>query len=148
VISFKDLRLVTTDPDDESAAGGDGRATPAPRRSNPSRETPTSSNIDAHGLSEGVNVDNGRLAVIMVGLPARGKTFLCNKLMSYLNWLGHPTCHFNVGNYRREQRGAHEIQDATFFDHNNAVRGFWAGAFGGAVGAALGGGWGPLVGGR
>jgi hypothetical protein len=24
----------------------------------------------------------------MVGLPARGKTFLCNKLMSYLNWWG------------------------------------------------------------
>ncbi|GBF90835.1 6-phosphofructo-2-kinase fructose-2,6-bisphosphatase [Raphidocelis subcapitata] len=122
VISFKDLRLVSTDPDlpPNAAAAADGRATPSRRRSNPSRETPTSSNIDAHGLSEGVNVDNGRLAVIMVGLPARGKTFLCNKLMSYLNWLGHPTCHFNVGAYRRNQRGEHEIQDAAFFDHNNA----------------------------
>jgi hypothetical protein len=27
-----------------------------------------------------------KLIVIMVGLPARGKTFLCNKLMCYLNW--------------------------------------------------------------
>ena len=31
-------------------------------------------------------VDRQRLIVILVGLPARGKTFLCNKLMNYLNW--------------------------------------------------------------
>ena len=33
-------------------------------------------------------VDRQRLIVILVGLPARGKTFLCNKLMCYLNWCG------------------------------------------------------------
>ena len=27
-----------------------------------------------------------KLIIILVGLPARGKTFLCNKLMCYLNW--------------------------------------------------------------
>jgi len=27
-----------------------------------------------------------RLVIIMVGLPGRGKTFLCNKLKCYLNW--------------------------------------------------------------
>lgn len=47
--------------------------------------THLSPQIDAHNPS-GVTVDNGRLAVIMVGLPARGKTFLCNKLKCYLNW--------------------------------------------------------------
>jgi hypothetical protein len=31
-------------------------------------------------------VDRQRLIVLLVGLPARGKTFLCNKLMCYLNW--------------------------------------------------------------
>ena len=31
-------------------------------------------------------VDRQKLIVILVGLPARGKTFLCNKLMCYLNW--------------------------------------------------------------
>jgi hypothetical protein len=36
--------------------------------------------------------------------------------------LGHDTRHFNVGQYRRKQRGDDEIQDASFFDHKNPVR--------------------------
>jgi signal recognition particle GTPase len=27
-----------------------------------------------------------KLVIILVGLPGRGKTYLCNKLMCYLNW--------------------------------------------------------------
>lgn len=64
-------------------------------------------------------VDRQKLVIILVGLPARGKTFLCNKIMCYFNWLGHPTRHFNVGNYRRSQANAGEVQDATFFDPSN-----------------------------
>ena len=30
--------------------------------------------------------DSQKLVIILVGLPGRGKTFLCNKLMCYLNW--------------------------------------------------------------
>ncbi len=62
-----------------------------------------------------------------VGLPARGKTFLCTKIMRYLNWLGHETRHFNVGAYRRRHKAAeesdphHTPHDADFFDHNNQV---------------------------
>jgi signal recognition particle GTPase len=37
-------------------------------------------------------VDKQKLIIILVGLPGRGKTFLCNKLMCYLNWLGALTC--------------------------------------------------------
>ena len=37
--------------------------------------------------------------------------------------LGHDTKHFNVGAYRRTQKGAEEVQDAAFFDHNNEARG-------------------------
>lgn len=33
-------------------------------------------------------VDRQKLIIILVGLPGRGKTFLCNKLMCYLNWCG------------------------------------------------------------
>ena len=36
--------------------------------------------------------------------------------------LGHDTRHFNVGQYRRKQRGDDELQDASFFDHKNPVR--------------------------
>lgn len=33
----------------------------------------------------------GPLVVVLVGLPARGKTVLAHKLGRYLNWTGHPT---------------------------------------------------------
>ena len=66
-------------------------------------------------------VDRQKLIIILVGLPGRGKTFLCNKLLCYLNWLGHETRHFNVGQFRRAQRGQREVQDASFFDHRNAA---------------------------
>ncbi len=36
--------------------------------------------------------------------------------------LGHDTRHFNVGQYRRVQKGAGEVQDASFFDPSNEVR--------------------------
>ena len=29
--------------------------------------------------------------VILVGLPARGKTYISRKLTRYLNWIGMPT---------------------------------------------------------
>ena len=35
--------------------------------------------------------------------------------------LGHETRHFNVGSYRRKQRGEAEIQDASMFDQKNKV---------------------------
>lgn len=58
-----------------------------------------------------------RLAIIMVGLPARGKTFTAAKLTRYLRWLGHVTKHFNVGQYRRLKHGCN--QKADFFRSDN-----------------------------
>ncbi|XP_056588802.1 6-phosphofructo-2-kinase/fructose-2,6-bisphosphatase 1 isoform X2 [Triplophysa dalaica] len=40
--------------------------------------------------------------IVMVGLPARGKTYISKKLTRYLNWIGVTTQVFNVGQYRRE----------------------------------------------
>ncbi|CAO3564094.1 unnamed protein product [Mortierella alpina] len=42
-----------------------------------------------------------KLVVIMVGLPARGKSYLVKKLQRYLTWLQYDTKVFNVGNRRR-----------------------------------------------
>ncbi len=53
----------------------------------------------------------------MVGLPARGKTYIARKLSRYLSWLGLRTQVFNVGNYRRKQCGA--AQPHNFFDSSN-----------------------------
>ncbi|KAI9029752.1 bifunctional 6-phosphofructo-2-kinase/fructose-2,6-bisphosphate 2-phosphatase [Phycomyces nitens] len=47
----------------------------------------------------------GSVAVITVGLPARGKTHVSRSLCRYIRWLGVPTRVFSVGNYRRERLG-------------------------------------------
>ena len=57
------------------------------------------------------------LAFVMVGLPARGKTFIARKIARYLSWLGHRTQVFNVGSYRRERHGSR--QHHSFFDPRN-----------------------------
>eukprot|EP00392_Amoebophrya_sp_AT5.2_P002708 g2713.t1 len=57
-----------------------------------------------------------RFVVIMVGLPARGKTYLCRRLARYLNFFHNvQTKIFNVGDYRRVICGNHLAP--TFFDH-------------------------------
>ncbi|SPQ99813.1 6-phosphofructo-2-kinase domain-containing protein [Plasmodiophora brassicae] len=57
------------------------------------------------------------LVLCMVGLPARGKTYLAHKLERYLRWIGFSTKSFNIGNYRREQVGAQVGAD--FFNPAN-----------------------------
>ncbi|CAG8496125.1 13538_t:CDS:2 [Acaulospora morrowiae] len=60
---------------------------------------------------------NTRVACVMVGLPARGKTYIAQKVCRYLQWLSISTKVFNVGNYRRKLHGAHQMH--SFFDPNN-----------------------------
>ncbi|KAJ4979673.1 hypothetical protein NE237_010453 [Protea cynaroides] len=62
--------------------------------------------------------EDKHLAIALVGLPARGKTFTAAKLTRYLRWLGHDTKHFNVGKYRRLKHGANLPAD--FFRADNA----------------------------
>lgn len=63
--------------------------------------------------------DDTTTVLSMVGLPARGKTYIARRVARYLNWLGHPTRVFNVGNYRRKILGA--SQPADFFAPANAA---------------------------
>jgi 6-phosphofructo-2-kinase len=77
-----------------------------------------------------------RLVLVMVGLPARGKSYITHKLKRYLNWMGFnvrylavfrcgsvsncrrsQTRVFNAGDTRRKKLGAG--QDNTFFDSSN-----------------------------
>jgi len=46
-----------------------------------------------------------KLVIIMVGLPARGKSYITKKLQRYLSWQQHNTQIFNVGNRRRIAAG-------------------------------------------
>lgn len=48
------------------------------------------------------NDASAKLIIVMVGLPARGKSYVTKKLCRYLNWLQHDTKIFNVGDRRRK----------------------------------------------
>lgn len=68
-----------------------------------------------------------KLIIFMVGLPARGKSYICQKLRRYLAWIGYKTRIFNVGNKRRVAALNYEQtkvpgtkHDANFFDPSNA----------------------------
>lgn len=39
----------------------------------------------------GPKLTNSPTVIVMVGLPARGKTYISKKLTRYLNWIGVPT---------------------------------------------------------
>ncbi|KAH8927862.1 fructose-2,6-bisphosphatase [Atractiella rhizophila] len=67
-----------------------------------------------------------KIVVAMVGLPARGKSYLSNKLQRYLRWLEYSVKVFNVGQLRRQiykkraqLYGKKDDQSAAFFDSKN-----------------------------
>jgi len=67
-----------------------------------------------------------KIIVAMVGLPARGKSYLSNKVMRYLRWLEYDVKVFNAGQLRRskskhqaELYGTKEDHSASFFDTSN-----------------------------
>ncbi|KAG5363018.1 6-phosphofructo-2-kinase 1 [Yarrowia sp. B02] len=103
----------------------------------------TRSKVSPDGMISSRDVGS-KLIVVMVGLPARGKSYITNKLCRYLNWQQHKTRIFNVGNTRREAKEAavgsaevedpkdhhNETHDASFFSPDNpqstAQREIWA----------------------
>jgi 6-phosphofructo-2-kinase len=65
--------------------------------------------------------------IVMVGLPARGKSYIVKKLARYLNWLQFTTRIFNAGQRRRvaaiAQNGPpSDVSSAAFFDPSNPDR--------------------------
>lgn len=47
----------------------------------------------------------GKILVVTVGLPARGKTHISRALERYLRWLGVKTLVVSLGDYRRKTLG-------------------------------------------
>ncbi|KAL1961926.1 hypothetical protein VTN77DRAFT_755 [Rasamsonia byssochlamydoides] len=60
--------------------------------------------------------DDTKICVVMVGLPARGKSLIAGKALRYLAWVGISAQIFNVGTYRR-LTSPHP--QAEFFDPSN-----------------------------
>lgn len=65
--------------------------------------------------------DRSRVVLAMVGLPARGKSYIARKVARYLSWLGHKTRVFNVGSYRRARVGS-RLPNEFFNPDNEAGR--------------------------
>jgi len=65
----------------------------------------------------GVQAEDTKICVVMVGLPARGKSYIAQKAQRYLQWLSIDAKVFNVGNYRRTNAPQ---PSADFFDTGNA----------------------------
>lgn len=89
------------------------------------KRTPTT--LDIPGLTKSKNSPNGliarndhgsKLVIIMVGIPATGKSFITKKLSRYLNYSMYHCKVFNVGNTRRRYTREHGMgeQDSNFFD--------------------------------
>lgn len=79
---------------------------------NPNESLPSDSDSGLNAL-----VLEQPLVIAMVGLPARGKSYLVKMLMRYLKWVGVECQVFNVGNFRRKVGLA--AADSNFFDSNN-----------------------------
>lgn len=62
-------------------------------------------------------MDKDKILLVLVGLPARGKSYVANKVTAFLRWGGIPTQSFNVGALRRKT--ATETQSADFFSFSN-----------------------------
>lgn len=81
---------------------------------------PTSDTIQTKPFpirGERIDYVNTPHVIAMVGLPARGKTYISKKLSRYLNWIGIKTRVFNLGEYRRHATSAYKSHE--FFRPDN-----------------------------
>ncbi|EHL03080.1 putative 6-phosphofructo-2-kinase PB17E12.14c [Glarea lozoyensis 74030] len=79
------------------------------------RVRPPATTLNIPGMTRSRVSPNGKIAsrdvgaklvIIMVGLPARGKSYITKKLQRYLSWQQHESKIFNVGNRRRVAAGS------------------------------------------
>ncbi|KAF8859652.1 bifunctional 6-phosphofructo-2-kinase/fructose-2,6-bisphosphate 2-phosphatase [Acephala macrosclerotiorum] len=65
---------------------------------------------------------SGRIAIVLVGLPARGKTHISVSLSRYLQWLGVKTRVFHLGDYRRATMGPDKDVPEDYFFINASAK--------------------------
>ncbi|XP_067387835.1 6-phosphofructo-2-kinase/fructose-2,6-bisphosphatase 2 isoform X2 [Emydura macquarii macquarii] len=97
-----------------------GHTAPVPEQNNnnSNQENKTSHlRVSEKKCSWASYMTNSPTLIVMIGLPARGKTYMSKKLTRYLNWIGVPTKVFNLGVYRREAVQSYKSYD--FFRHDN-----------------------------
>lgn len=63
------------------------------------------------------HLKGGKLLICVIGLPARGKTYIARKVARYLRWINYRTRVFCLARYRQDKYG--HKQAAEFFDTSN-----------------------------
>ncbi|XP_068841972.1 6-phosphofructo-2-kinase/fructose-2,6-bisphosphatase 2 [Capricornis sumatraensis] len=94
-----------------------GNPASSSEQNNNSYETKASLRMSEKKCSWASYMTNSPTLIVMIGLPARGKTYVSKKLTRYLNWIGVPTKVFNLGVYRRQAVKSYKSYD--FFRHDN-----------------------------
>jgi 6-phosphofructo-2-kinase len=102
------LRPVAPPANSLSALTRNSSATSTPRLRPTTLDIPglTKSKVSPDGKIAQRDVGS-KLVIVMVGLPARGKSYITKKMARYLNWLQHDTKIFNVGEKRRVAASGH-----------------------------------------
>lgn len=102
-----------SDDSGETSSTTSPSSAPAVKSKIPPLSLPTrrATTLDVPGLTRSKVSPDGKIAardieaklvIVMVGLPARGKSYVTKKLARYLNWQQHDCKIFNVGNTRRK----------------------------------------------
>jgi len=76
---------------------------------------------ERQALRERLTPDAAGIVLCMVGLPARGKSFISRKVERFLNWRGFSTKSFNVGMYRRDAVDPERSGRSDYFDAENST---------------------------
>ena len=63
------------------------------------------------------HIKGGKLLVVMVGLPGRGKTYIARKVARYLRWISYRTRAISLAKYRLDRVGS---KAAEFFDQSSS----------------------------
>lgn len=125
---------------DHSSHGGSshGRAHPLDVSNSSSRSKQMDALMEtADDARARLTPNSSKVVLVMVGIPARGKSLLCHKLEHFLCWRGTVTKAFTVGSYRRGEilpDGARpspatvpavrpQFSGASFFDPTKAFAG-------------------------
>jgi len=93
----------STSPEHSSNGGSShGRAHPLDVSNSSSRSKQLDALVEtADDARARLTPNSSKVVLVMVGIPARGKSILCHKLEHFLCWRGTVTKRFSVGSYRR-----------------------------------------------
>ena len=104
-----------------ASAGGSGSSHPEGPNIGPQSDANWFSRDPAYpektDLLHSGHAQGGKLVLVMVGVPGRGKSYIARKVARYLRWINYRTRVFSLARMRQEQFGTKQAAD--FYDPDN-----------------------------